>query len=374
MEANNFKLFELIDETIRDIYDFFIRYFKTMWLLFTSPKKLNEICETEYPFKQVIRPFNFILVSFILFGFAIDILSTESVTDFFSNAEGKQSETLQSLIELDSTYLVIKFLPFIVLFIIISKGVEVILNLLFKSKKPLSTIYLYGIGYSCSLFFFTILSVYLYTEFVVDKTGEMLNIVMIFLAIFFLLYQIIYPSFLMSRSLKYLEVKLWKRAINFISFLIVTILLVTGFIKLVTVLDEFNNPTYDEFGNFVPDITFQVFNTEKTSSGVKLTMLYDSNDILIAQQHATHSVIAESYNDTLYLSFQGEFTNVDTEGNLALLKPNQLFVLNLDLDPYYTPDYSYFDSLYYYTGSFFHGTVTLNNAKNEGKVLGYTFR
>ena len=186
-----------------------------MWLLFTSPKKLHDISEEEKPFLKIVRPFNFILICFIFFGFALEITGTDSVTKFFTEEGQEQSEIFNNLKELDGTSLVIRFLPFIIFFIMVSKLLEKVLNRFLEAPKKLSIVYLYAVGFSCFLFFLTIFLVFVYSEYATDYTSLDLDVFLIVLALIFLIYQVMYPSFLMSRALKYQGVVWWGRTINF---------------------------------------------------------------------------------------------------------------------------------------------------------------
>lgn len=59
MGANNFKLFEVVNETIDDIYDFLVRYIRTFWIILFRFRSFIELKHEDQDYLKIVRPFNY---------------------------------------------------------------------------------------------------------------------------------------------------------------------------------------------------------------------------------------------------------------------------------------------------------------------------
>lgn len=371
MESNNFKLFETINETIYDIYDFLVRYLRTFGMLLFKPKAFFDALSSEDKHKQIVRPYNFILFSFIILVGGIEVFSTyynEALLLSQETQEEGKKLILDDIIKLNTTSLIMKFLPSIILFILLAKGIEKLSKRIFKKENNFGVLFLYGIGLSCAAFsFITFLSMGLYeigilNESIIDSDDAF--IALLLLGLVLLLFLLIFPAFLMTRSLKYQEIRFVKRIPAFLVFFVLNILIVTGYIVgLTNTIDS-----EDEY-----DILFTTINAEVIDQTVKLTLIYNESERILLKQDTGTWLTGKDYYEE-FPSFQAfseiNFPTSEQVGRYVVLKPNELIEMNMELENDY--EFTEFDSLYN-SGYDFSMDIYFENTRNDFKIASIVF-
>ncbi len=371
MESNNFKLFETINETIYDIYDFLVRYLKTFGMLLFKPKAFFDALSSKDNHKQIVRPYNFILFSFIILVGGIEVLGPYYNEALLLSQEAQQEDKkliLDDIIKLNTTSLIMKFLPSIILFILLAKGIEKLSRRLFKKENDFGVLFLYGIGLSCAAFsFLTFISVGLYEIGLLDVDffdSDNYLIAILLLGVTLILFLLIYPAFLMTRSLKYMEIPFLKRIPAFLIFFVVNILIMSGYI---TVLANSAN-SEDEF-----DVFFTTVNAEKIDQGIKLTLIYNEDERILLKQNTSLWISGTDYYEE-YPSFGASteitFPSMQKIGKYVILKPNEL--IEVDVTFPFNTDLVTFDSLYS-SGYYFNLDVYYENTRDDINEASITF-
>ena len=99
MGANNFKLFEVVNETIDDIYDFLVRYIRTFWIILFRFRSFIELKHEDQDYLKIVRPFNYLLFSFILLLLGLELVSIpyeEYYSETYANEQYSLNEGSRS--------------------------------------------------------------------------------------------------------------------------------------------------------------------------------------------------------------------------------------------------------------------------------------
>lgn len=370
MGSNNFKLFEVVNETIDDIYDFLVRYVRTFWIILFRFRSFIKLNEEDHDYHQIVRPFNYLLFSFILLLLGLELISipyNEYYSDTYSYeqsglAEGNRSAAAQDkltaeegmfsniesdLVSLNTTSIIMKFLPTILFFILISQIIEVVYRKLFKKPNAVfGAAYLYSIGFSCSAFAFLSIILYgIYASAMFLDLFEIMDYISDF-EIAIILYGLLLtfvPAMMISRVLKIEQIHLLKRMISF-SFLIGLNMMITiGYLlALIYAQEEFDEQTASE-----NEIEFKLLGMERDENNLQMTLIHRNNSDFIFKQGSTAWIDAVNYYDTLtygiFLADANFITGKQTN-NFLHLNPNRILELELEINN--EMDYQVFDSLF----------------------------
>ncbi|MCR9132281.1 MAG: hypothetical protein NXI08_06900 [bacterium] len=370
MGANNFKLFEVVNETIDDIYDFLVRYIRTFWIILFRFRSFIELKHEDQDYLKIVRPFNYLLFSFILLLLGLELVSipyeeyySESyANEQYSLSEGSRSAAGQDklddekgmfsnlqndLVSLNTTSIIMKFLPTILFFILISQIIEVIYRKLFKKPEAaFGSAYLYSIGFSCSAFAFMALLLYgIYATAMFLEIFEIMNLVED-LEVAIVLYGLlltIFPAFLISRVLKIEEIHFFKRILSFFFLIGLNIMITLGYLLALVNAQENNS----EFTAENAGVEFKLLGMEREGKNLQMTLIHRNNSDFIFKQGSTAWINAVNYYDTLtygiFLADANFITGKQTN-NFLHLNPNRILELELEINN--EMDYQVFDSLF----------------------------
>lgn len=367
MGANNFKLFEIVNETIDDIYDFLVRYLRTFWIILFKFKTFITFNHEDQEFKHIVRPFNYLLFSFILLLLGLELVTipyNHYYSDTFDQptviseanrdlaAEGKKDQeegkltTLRSdLTSLNTTSLIMKFLPTILFFILVSKIIEVTYRRMFKKPDAVfGAAYLYSIGFSCSAFAFLSFILYgVYASAMFLEVFEVLDWVDdLELAMF--LYGallIFFPAFLISRLMKIESIHFFKRFLSFGFLVVLNFMITFGYLlALINAQEDETTETYSE------GVEFRLLGMDRDGSKIHVTLIHKDYSEFIFEQGSIAWVDAVNYYDSVtYGIFLTEANFVTGKETNNFLHLNSNRILELELDFLYENEYVIFDSL-----------------------------
>jgi len=330
MEQNNFKLFEVVNETIQDIYDFLIRYIRSFWIVFFRPKLFIELLDTDLDFKKIVRPFNFILFSFILIMLGIELLNEPfqmaTMADVKAGASTvRPSQTVISdLGNLNTTNLIMTFLPSILVFIVLSKVIEWVLHKIFKLESNIGYAFIYGISVSCTTFFVLALStfsLYQISEFLELQLFHDAFDIFILVSILLFFFLVIFPAFLIVRILKFKDIHFVKRGIAFISLLILNIFIISiyGYFAIEPLIEE-------------KPIEFSVLGYEYDENGVMISIMHSDDNYFIFQQNSNiwlNSLEDQGGSILDYIGGNGKIITGKESNSYTLIPPNRIFEFEL---------------------------------------------
>lgn len=330
MEQNNFKLFEVVNETIHDIYDFLIRFIRTFWIVLTQPKRFIELLDSDVEFKSIVRPFNFILFSFILIVLGIELLNepfqaaTLSDIKETTNLDRPSQSVIKDLENLNTTNLIMTFLPSIIVFIVLSKVIEWLLQKIFKLDSNIGFAFIYGIGVSCTSFFIMTLptnGLYQISEILSLQLFEDAFEVFILMSLILLFFLIVFPAFLIVRILKFEKIFILKRGIAFIFLLLVniTIISVYGYIAIDPLIQE-------------DSVTFNVLGYSHEDNRVIVSIIHTDDDPYIFQQNSIIWLNSLDYQGgpaKEYVSGNGRIITGKESNSYTLIPPDRIFEFEL---------------------------------------------
>jgi hypothetical protein len=405
MEQNYFKLFEKLNETILDIYDFILRYLKTVGLSIFRPKVFYEIISGELPYKRIVRPYNFILFSFILLVLGIEFvkepiaenetqivqeLNQEQLENFGnrefqldekSSEDDEQKESAQlmdQILGLDTGSLISRFLPVLLWFILISKLIENALRKIFKNETEFGYVYIYGIASSCSVF-----AIILMLFRATDAFNWITNISDEFFAGIFIsvtsiaVIMIIFPAFLVTKTLKFLDIKFLRRSLVFLILLVFNFGITMGYLFVLfpddtSTVEPVFESTLDEY------VDFDVQSVEKTENGIKIFLSHSYPSSFSFYQNTGSWIDATNFfvSPTSGLFWAtAEFYNKSREDEYFQVKSFMNNELTLSIED--SVELAVFDSLYaveeYFrielsltdeNGLFKYGVIELNEESN----------
>lgn len=373
MGSNNFKLFEVVNETIDDIYDFLVRYIRTFWIILFRFRSFIKLKHEDHDYHQIVRPFNYLLFSFILLLLGLELVSipyeeyysetyaveqsgfnegnkSAAAQDKLEDEKGLFSTLQNDLVSLNTTSIIMKFLPTILFFILISQIIEVIYRKLFKKPEAVfGSAYLYSIGFSCSAFAFMAILLYgIYATAMFLEIFEIMDLVDD-LEVAIVLYGLlltIFPAFLISRVLKIEEIHFFKRIISFFFLIGLNIMITLGYLLALVNAQE----DAAEYAGFEDGIEFKLLGMERNGNNLQMTLIHRNNSDYIFEQGSTAWIDAVNYYDSLTYGIflaNAKFVTGKQTNNFLHLNPNRILELQLEITD--EMDYQVFDSLYNYT-------------------------
>ncbi len=406
MEQNNFKLFEKVNETIHDLYDFVLRYLATIGLSIFRPKIFLEVVDSEAPFKRIVRPYNFILFSFILLVIGIELVKEPIISqeqqiietlnqqqqenfderEYQLNQKTEEStevtekaQLIDQILNLDSTSLISRFLPALLLFILISKFIETALCKAFHEDTEYGYVYIYGIGTSCSVFSFLLMIIHTGNAFSWLESASIELFAGLFISVFSISFSmIVFPAFLIARALKAHQIKFLRRSFVFVILTFFNFVISTTYIYLL-IPEEETTPTTTFEEEIDEDIMFDLKSVNKTADGITLSINHSYPNAYTFNQN-THSWInavnfLEEPTVGLFSS-SASFSNKGRSDESIRLKSFIDYELNLSV--YDSLDLAVFDSLYaindYFVielqlideeGLFKNGIIEINNPDSD---------
>ena len=406
MEQNNFKLFEIANETILDIYDFVLRYFATLGLSIFRPKLFLEIVSTDSPFKRIVRPYNFILFSFILLVLGIELVKEPLINqeqqvletlvteqqEKFDEREyqlnqkkdeptevTEKAQLLDQILGLDTKSLIKRFLPALLIFILISKIIEKVLCKAFQEDTEYGYVYIYGIGSSCSVFAIILMLIYAGDYYTLMESASFEFFAGFIISIFSISFtMIVFPAFLIARALKAHQIKFLRRSFVFVILTFFNFVISSAYVYVLIPEEEPTSAsTFEE--EIDENILFDLQSVNKTDDGIILSISHSYPSAYTFNQN-THSWInavnfLEEPTVGLFSSM-ASFSNKGRSDESIRLKSFIDYELNLSV--YDSLELAVFDSLYaindYFIielqlideeGLFKNGIIEINNPDSD---------